>query len=212
MLESSCTASFFQKHFPALEGSGSKYKRIAPLIFLSLHMFDAVYFVLNYLVVFNCAREFSYRESNSYSRHYCQLIFGDAFFKTSHANSEQTYVQTMAPEKTPVVVGQLLDLDCSEDFVRQLLSSVGRGFPVDELVDQVKKCCPFVCSYVGIGNFRNDVSSWRQPREVAPSCRGRGVCRTFPPPSPRGCHRFTRLFFLVLHMTPVVKNSQQKKL
>ena len=49
------------------------------------------------------------------------------------------YVQKVSPQKTPMVVGKLLDLDCSEDFIRQLLNSVGHLCPVDELVEQVRK-------------------------------------------------------------------------
>lgn len=49
----------------------------------------------------------------------------------------QVYVQKVSPQKTPMVVGKLLDLDCSEDFIRQLLNSVGHQCPVDELVEQV---------------------------------------------------------------------------
>ncbi|CAM9371246.1 unnamed protein product, partial [Choristocarpus tenellus] len=45
----------------------------------------------------------------------------------------------VSPQKTPMVVGKLLDLDCSEDFIRQLLNSVGHACPVDELVEQVDK-------------------------------------------------------------------------
>lgn len=50
----------------------------------------------------------------------------------------QVYVQRVSPQKTPMVVGKLLDLDCSEDFIRQLLNSVGHQCPVDELVEQVR--------------------------------------------------------------------------
>ena len=46
-------------------------------------------------------------------------------------------MQKVSPQKTPMVVGKLLDLDCSEDFIRQLLNSVGHQCPVDDLVEQV---------------------------------------------------------------------------
>lgn len=36
-----------------------------------------------------------------------------------------------------MVVGKLLDLDAPEDFIRQLLNSVGHQCPVDELVEHV---------------------------------------------------------------------------
>ncbi|CAN0459810.1 unnamed protein product [Hapterophycus canaliculatus] len=38
-----------------------------------------------------------------------------------------------------MVVGKLLDLDAPEDFIRQLLNSVGHQCPVDELVEQVER-------------------------------------------------------------------------
>jgi hypothetical protein len=49
----------------------------------------------------------------------------------------QVYVQKVSPQKTPQVVGKLLDLDANEDFVRMLLQSVGIVCPVEELVEQV---------------------------------------------------------------------------
>ncbi|CAM9388478.1 unnamed protein product [Ascophyllum nodosum] len=51
----------------------------------------------------------------------------------------EVYVQKVSPQKTPMVVGKLLDLDCSEDFIRQILNSVGHQCPVDELVEQVER-------------------------------------------------------------------------
>ena len=45
----------------------------------------------------------------------------------------------MSPQKTPQVVGKLLDLDGNEDFVRGLLNSVGHACPVEELVEQVER-------------------------------------------------------------------------
>ena len=41
-----------------------------------------------------------------------------------------------------MVVGKLLDLDCPEDFVRNLLNQVGQMCPAEELVEQV----PYVYS------------------------------------------------------------------
>ncbi|CAM9577248.1 unnamed protein product [Chrysoparadoxa australica] len=51
----------------------------------------------------------------------------------------EIYVQKVNPQKTPMVVGKLLDLDCSEDYIRNLLNSVGHACPVDELVEQVER-------------------------------------------------------------------------
>jgi clathrin heavy chain len=41
--------------------------------------------------------------------------------------------------RLPVVVGGLLDVDCSEDQIKQLILSVRGNFNVDELVDEVEK-------------------------------------------------------------------------
>eukprot|EP00736_Rhodelphis_marinus_P012217 Rmarinus@m.21906 len=49
------------------------------------------------------------------------------------------YVQKVNPSKTPQVVGALLDLDCQEEFVKELINSVGRMAPVAELVEEVEK-------------------------------------------------------------------------
>jgi clathrin heavy chain len=38
-----------------------------------------------------------------------------------------------------VVVGGLLDVDCSEDHIKQLILSVRGNFNVDELVEEVEK-------------------------------------------------------------------------
>ena len=51
----------------------------------------------------------------------------------------EVYVQKVSPQKTPQVVGKLLEMDCNEDFVRGLLNSVGQACPVDELVEQVER-------------------------------------------------------------------------
>ena len=51
----------------------------------------------------------------------------------------EVYVQKVSPQKTPQVVGKLLDLEANEEFVRSLLNSVGQLCPVDELVKQVER-------------------------------------------------------------------------
>jgi len=50
----------------------------------------------------------------------------------------EVYCNKVSPQKTPAVVGKLLDLDCNEDFVRTLLNAVGHACPVEELVEQVE--------------------------------------------------------------------------
>jgi clathrin heavy chain len=51
----------------------------------------------------------------------------------------EVYVQKVAPAKTPKVIGKLLDLDCNEDFITQLLNSVRNMCPVDPLVEEVER-------------------------------------------------------------------------
>lgn len=51
----------------------------------------------------------------------------------------EVYVQKVSPQKTPQVVGKLLDLEANEEFVRNLLNSVGQLCPVAELVEQVER-------------------------------------------------------------------------
>ena len=58
------------------------------------------------------------------------------------------YCQKVSPQKTPQVIGKLLDLDCNEDFIRNLLNSVGIACPVEELVEQVPR------DYFIIGHHR----------------------------------------------------------
>jgi clathrin heavy chain len=66
----------------------------------------------------------------------------------------EVYVQRVSPPKTPQVVGKLLDLDCNEDFVRMLLTSVGAACPVEELVEQVgeQDSCVYVYIHVCMQN------------------------------------------------------------
>jgi len=51
----------------------------------------------------------------------------------------EVYVTKVSPQRTPQVVGKLLDVDCNEDFVRSLLNAVGLACPVEELVEQVER-------------------------------------------------------------------------
>eukprot|EP01027_Heterolobosea_sp_BB2_P023662 GEZU01035605.1.p1 GENE.GEZU01035605.1~~GEZU01035605.1.p1 ORF type:complete len:1686 (+),score=716.16 GEZU01035605.1:148-5205(+) len=51
----------------------------------------------------------------------------------------ELYVQKRNPLKTPAVVGALLDVDCNEDFIKNLIMSVGNMCPVEPLVEQVEK-------------------------------------------------------------------------
>jgi clathrin heavy chain len=51
----------------------------------------------------------------------------------------EVYVQKVSPQKTPQVVGKLLDLDANEDFIRGLLNSVRNMCPVDPLVEECER-------------------------------------------------------------------------
>lgn len=45
----------------------------------------------------------------------------------------------MNPARLPVVIGGLLDVDCSEDAIKQLIMVVKGQFSTDELVAEVEK-------------------------------------------------------------------------
>ncbi|ESO91636.1 hypothetical protein LOTGIDRAFT_233411 [Lottia gigantea] len=51
----------------------------------------------------------------------------------------EIYVQKVNPARLPVVVGGLLDVDCSEDVIKQLIMVVKGQFSTDELVAEVEK-------------------------------------------------------------------------
>jgi clathrin heavy chain len=49
------------------------------------------------------------------------------------------YVTKVSPQKTPQVVGKLLDLQANEDFIKGLINSVGQMCPAPELVEHVER-------------------------------------------------------------------------
>ncbi|XP_008416354.1 clathrin heavy chain 1 isoform X2 [Poecilia reticulata] len=51
----------------------------------------------------------------------------------------EIYVQKVNPSRLPVVIGGLLDVDCSEDVIKNLIMVVRGQFSTDELVDEVEK-------------------------------------------------------------------------
>lgn len=51
----------------------------------------------------------------------------------------EIYVQKVNPSRLPVVVGGLLDVDCSEDIIKSLMMAVRGQFSTDELVEEVEK-------------------------------------------------------------------------
>lgn len=51
----------------------------------------------------------------------------------------EIYVQKVNPSRLPVVVGGLLDVDCTDDIIKNLVLSVKGAFSTDELVEEVEK-------------------------------------------------------------------------
>ncbi|CAG0883299.1 unnamed protein product [Cyprideis torosa] len=51
----------------------------------------------------------------------------------------EIYVQKVNPARLPVVVGGLLDVDCADDVIKQLLAVIRGQFSTDELVEEVEK-------------------------------------------------------------------------
>lgn len=51
----------------------------------------------------------------------------------------EIYVQKVNPSRLPVVVGGLLDVDCADDIIKNLVLSVKGAFSTDELVEEVEK-------------------------------------------------------------------------
>ncbi|KAG7259139.1 hypothetical protein CRUP_020676 [Coryphaenoides rupestris] len=51
----------------------------------------------------------------------------------------EIYVQKVNPSRLPVVIGGLLDVDCTEDVIKNLIMVVRGQFSTDELVEEVEK-------------------------------------------------------------------------
>ena len=51
----------------------------------------------------------------------------------------EVYVKQVNPARTPAVIGGLLDVDCEESVIKNLLMSVHGQVPVDELVAEVER-------------------------------------------------------------------------
>ena len=43
------------------------------------------------------------------------------------------------PSRLPIVVGALLDVDCTDDIIKNLVLSVRGAFSTDDLVEEVEK-------------------------------------------------------------------------
>jgi len=60
-------------------------------------------------------------------------------YKNSLMKYIEVYVVKVNPVKCPIVTGTLIDLDCSEDFIKNLLQSVRAACPIEALVAEVEK-------------------------------------------------------------------------
>jgi clathrin heavy chain len=60
-------------------------------------------------------------------------------YKNSLMKYIEVYVVKVNPLNCPTVVGTLIDLDCSEDFIKTLLQNVRAACPVDTLVAEVEQ-------------------------------------------------------------------------
>lgn len=60
-------------------------------------------------------------------------------YQNQQFKSIEVYVQRVNPSRTPAVIGGLLDVDCDESIIRNLLQSVNpASIPIDELVAEVE--------------------------------------------------------------------------
>ncbi|CAK7563496.1 MAG: Clathrin heavy chain [Sporothrix epigloea] len=80
-------------------------------------------------------------------------------YQNQQFQSIEAYVQRINPSRTPAVIGGLLDVDCDENIIKNLLASVQPGpIPIDQLVSEVesrnrlKLLLPFLESALASGN------------------------------------------------------------
>lgn len=85
-------------------------------------------------------------------------------YQNQQFQSIETYVQRVNPSRTPQVIGGLLDVDCDENVIKNLLSSVDpASIPIDTLVSEVetrnrlKLLLPFLESTLAAGNQQQAV-------------------------------------------------------
>ncbi|KAH7731613.1 clathrin heavy chain [Aphelenchoides avenae] len=60
-------------------------------------------------------------------------------YRNNLQKSIEVFVSKVNPARLPIVVGALLDVDCSEDAIKQLIMSTRGKFDIDELVEEVEK-------------------------------------------------------------------------
>ncbi|KAH8891850.1 clathrin heavy chain [Thozetella sp. PMI_491] len=80
-------------------------------------------------------------------------------YQNQQFKSIEVYVQQVNPSRTPAVIGGLLDVDCDENIIKNLLASVNAAsIPIDELVSEVesrnrlKLLLPFLEATLASGN------------------------------------------------------------
>ncbi|KAK2757809.1 clathrin heavy chain [Colletotrichum kahawae] len=85
-------------------------------------------------------------------------------YQQQQFKSIETYVQRVNPSRTPAVIGGLLDVDCDESIIKNLLSTVNpASIPIDELVSEVetrnrlKLLLPFLEATLAAGNQQQAV-------------------------------------------------------
>lgn len=85
-------------------------------------------------------------------------------YNNQQFKSIELYAQRVNPSRTPFVVGGLLDVDCDEKIIKDLLASVDpASIPIDELVHEVesrnrlKLLLPFLESTLAAGNQQQAV-------------------------------------------------------
>lgn len=85
-------------------------------------------------------------------------------YQNQQFKSIEIYVQRVNPSRAPAVVGGLLDVDCEESVIKNLLSSVdASSIPVDDLVQEVesrnrlKILLPFLEATLATGNQQQAV-------------------------------------------------------
>ncbi|KAK7748408.1 Clathrin heavy chain [Diatrype stigma] len=85
-------------------------------------------------------------------------------YQNQRFNAIETYVQRVNPSRTPEVIGGLLDVDCDEQVIRTLLSTVqASSIPIEHLVSEVesrnrlKLLLPFLEATLASGNQQQAV-------------------------------------------------------
>lgn len=70
----------------------------------------------------------------------------------------------MNPSRLPVVIGGLLDVDCAEDVIKNLIMVVRGQFSTDELVEEVEKRNRYICNTICLCNATCLFSVWASVR------------------------------------------------